>query len=287
LARLAEGILAGKARDDAWDEYLITFQQTFAKKLAEIKATGLPGKTACAEAYQQGLAVVVKLQALESLEDAELPTLLQELEESAMMGEKIERLMSEGMEGPAPMPVTNVIVSVVRKGLAKEMDPSLVNSFLDDYCTLLDHFWEGFERSVTRPTDSALVQQEIPRTLEHGDEHDAAVEALTAAFKAFDPAAANAALEKLIETAAQLDESRQVFETAAQHQSHAVCPGCGRANPPENRRCEACGNVLPTEAGAGSASSTFNMLTGPALEETQELGMTENVAKLFKACDDV
>lgn len=42
----------------------------------------------------------------------------------------------------------------------------------------------------------------------------------------------------------------------------------------------------PTEAGSG-ASSTFNLLTGPALEETQEMPMTENVARLFNACDDV
>ena len=35
------------------------------------------------------------------------------------------------------------------------------------------------------------------------------------------------------------------------------------------------------------ASSTFNVMTGPTLEETQQLPMTENVAKLFTACDNI
>lgn len=286
LDRLSQGIVAGQAADESWDVMVAGFRQSFVAKLAEVKATGVPGKTACAEAYQQALEVVEKLQSAESLEQAELKPLFQDLEEAALMGEKIERLMSEGLEGPAAMPVTNVIISVTRKAFAKELDPTLLTSFLDDYCQLLDQFWEGFERSVGGPANSALVAQEIPRTLQEGDQHDAAVEALSAAVKANDQAAAEAALDKLVETASRLKESREVYETAAKHQTHAVCPGCGRANPSENRRCEACGNVLPTEAGGG-ASSTFNLMSGPALEETQELGMTENVARLFGACDQV
>ena len=286
LARIAQAIGAGQAPEDNWDESLVGFQNAFTQKLKEVRSAGIPGRTACAQAYQQALETVIKLQAAESLDEADLKPLFLELEENSLMGEKIERLMSEGLEGPAAMPVTNVVIAASRKALAQEIDPTLVSSFLDDYCELLDHFWEGFERSVTRPSDSALVQQEIPKTLEYGDEHDSAVEALTAALKSNDATAAEAALQQLIATSAKINESREVFETAAQHKTHAVCPGCGRANPPENRRCEACGNVLPTEAGSG-ASSTFNLLTGPALEETQEMPMTENVARLFNACDDV
>ena len=286
LDRISQAILAGNAPESNWDESLTGFLHSFNQKLKEMRGTGLPGKTPCIGAYQQALETVGKLQQIESLEEGDLKPLLQELEENALMGEKIERLMSDGVEGPATMPVTNVVISVARKALAQEIDSALALSFLDDYCEMLDQFWEGFERSVARPSESALVQQEIPKTLEYGDEHDAAVETLTAALKSLDSASAEAALSQLVATSAKLKESREVFETAAQHQTHAVCTGCGRANPPENRRCEACGIVLPTEAGSG-ASSTFNLLSGPALEETQEMPMTENVARLFGACDAV
>lgn len=287
LARIAEGIHSGQAGEESWDDYLNNFLQTFAKKIAEVRGAPLPGRAACGQAYQHGVEVLQKMQGLEALDAASLKAPLQELDEAIALAGKVERLMAEGMEGPAPIPMTNVIISVVRKGLAGELDGALVSSFLDDYRDLLDGFWEGFERSIARPSDSSLVQQEIPRTLEHGDEHDAAVEELMSGFAKKDSAACEAAITKLVETGQKLNESREVFNTAAQHQGQALCPGCGRSNPPENKRCEACGNVLPTESGAGSASSSFNVLSGPALEETQELGMTENVAKLFTACDNV
>lgn len=287
LARIAEGIHSGQAGEESWDDYVTDFQQKFTLKIGEVRNAPLPGRGACGQAYQQGVEVLQKLQGLEALDAASLKAPLQELDEAIALGGKVERLMAEGVDGPAPIPMTNVVISVVRKGLSGELDATLVSSFLDDYRDLLDGFWEGFERSISRPSDSALVQQEIPRTLETGDEHDAAVEELMNAFAQGDSAACEAAIARLITTGQKLGESREVYNTAAQHQGQALCPGCGRANPPENKRCEACGNVLPTEAGAGSASSSFNVLSGPALEETQELGMTENVAKLFSACDNV
>lgn len=286
LSRIASAIGKGLVDEPIWEETLQGFESAIGQKINSLNATALPGKTACAENYQQALETVRALMEAESLQEADLKPQLLELEEATLMGDKIERLMVDGLEGPTPMPVANVIVAVSRKALAGELEGSLAASFLDDYATMMDRYWEAFEKSVARPQDSALVHQEIPKALEYGDQHDQAVEELTAALKANDKAKAEGALGKLMETAGKLAESREVFETAAKHQTHAVCPGCGRANPSENRRCEACGAVLPTEAGTGT-SSTFNVLSGPTLEETQELGMTENVAKLFNACDAV
>lgn len=287
LARIADGIHKQEAGEESWDEYLNSFMQTFTKKIEEVKKAHLPGKSLCVEAYQKGLEILHQLQAVETLELSALQVPFNELDQTIIQAEKIERLMAEGIEGPAPIPMTNVIISVVGKGLANQLDQAIVVSFLNDYRDLLDGFWEGFERSLARPSDSSLVQQEIPRTLEFGDEHDAAVEDLMSHFVQKDTSACEEAMARLVETGNKLNESREVFNTAAQHQGQVLCPGCGRANPPENKRCEACGNVLPSEAGAGLSSSSFNVLAGPALEETQELGMTENVAKLFTACDQV
>jgi tetratricopeptide (TPR) repeat protein len=285
LNGLAQSIRNEESAEDSWDEVLGNFQAAFSKKIGEVQGVQLPGRSLCARYYSQGLQSLQALQASETLDDGAVQPLLQELDQSILEGEKLERLISEGVQGMAAMPAANVVIHVVRKSLAGELDMQLAHSFVADYRSILDSFWEGFERSVSRPVDSALVRDEIPRTLEYGDAHDGAVESLGNALQQRDTNGANDALEQLIESASKLDESREVFETAAQHQSHAHCPGCGRANPPENRRCEACGNVLPTAEGL--PSSSFNVMTGPALEETQQMQMTENVAKLFQACDAV
>lgn len=287
LARMAEGIQAGQAGEESWDDYIANFTQVLTRKIAEVQGASLPGRAACVAAYQQGQEALQRLQGLEALDAASISSPLHDLDRAVQMGEKLEKLMHDGMQGPALIPMTNVVLFVVKKGLAGELEHETVSGFLDDYRDLLDGFWEAFERSIARPSDSALVQQEIPRTLEHGDEHDAAVEELMGAFRGKDAAACEAAMEKLVVTSQKLNESREVFNTAAQHQGQVICTGCGRANPPENKRCEACGAMLPNLTSVVSSSSTFNVMAGPALEETQELGMTENVAKLFTACDQV
>jgi len=287
LARIAEGIQGGQAGEESWDDYIGNFSQLLTRKIAEVQAASLPGRAACVQAYQQGVEALQQLKGLETLDQASLSSPLQDLDQSVLRGEKVEKLMHDGMQGPSLIPMTNVVIFVIHKGLAGELESSLVSAFLDDYRELLDGFWEAFERSIARPSDSALVQQEIPRTLEHGDEHDAAVEELMGAFRGKDAAACETAIAKLVATSQKLNESREVFNTAAQHQGQVICTGCGRANPPENKRCEACGVMLPNLTSVVSSSSTFNVLAGPALEETQELGMTENVAKLFTACDQV
>lgn len=285
LSRVAEGIQAGQAGDEAWDECVVGFQSSFVARVQELRNTPLPGRRGCIQAYQQAVECLSEMQHLDSLDQASVDADLRKFEAAVRSGQKLEDLMRASLEGPAAMPATNVLIGLVKKGLSGELDHETVAGVIDDYREIMDSFWEGFERSLARPVNSALVQDEVPRTLEYGDSHDAAVEDLGAAFKSGDQAGVQSALEQLLATAAQLDESREVFETAAKHQTNVLCPACGRANPPENRRCEACGNQLPV-ADLG-ASSSFSLMTGPALEDNQEMPMTENVAKIFQSCDDV
>jgi len=289
LDRLAESIMAGHESEEQWDQFLKNFLEGFRKKAEDVRPLMLPGKVLCLEAYQQILSTLEALANSESLEGGELQPHFQRLDQSLARAQQLETLISQGAEGPTPIPSTNVLLSVVEKGLAGQLEMATVRAIYNEYSDILFQVWENFEKSVARPTESALVRDEIPRTLERGDAHDAVVEELGKALGgSADPGTLQPLLQRLIDTARQLGESHEVYATAAQHQSHVVCPGCSRPNPPENRRCEACGAVLPTPtAGVASASSTFNVLSGPTLEETQELPMTENVAKLFQACDDV
>lgn len=205
LQGLAQSIRDEESAEQSWDDALANFQQAFSKKIQEIQNIPLPGKSLCARYYSQGLQCLQALQASETLDDAALQPLLQELDQSVVEGEKLEKLISEGVQGMAPIPAANVVIHVVRKALNGELDMQLAHSFVSDYRAILDNFWEGFERSVSRPVDSALVRDEIPRTLEYGDAHDGAVEALGNALQQRDVNAANDALEQLIESALNLE----------------------------------------------------------------------------------
>lgn len=286
LSRLAEGICAGQAEEETWDNYLAECQTSLQAKIAQLQSALVPGRGVCAQSYARAAEALQGLLEVEALNPEALRPTLEALDEAISQGEQQERMLLEAMQGEAALPATNVVVNLVRR---QDVPRETVTAVIEEYRSLMDSFWENFERSVSRPVDSALVKDEIPRALETGDAHDAAVEELGNAYARGDSAAVERAVQELIATASRLDESREVFATAAQHQSTTLCPGCGRANPPENRRCEACGNQLPSAAdgGVAQASSSFNVMTGPALEETEQLQMTENVARLFQACDDV
>ena len=278
LVRMAEGINAGQAPEESWDQLVEQFMQIFMEKQRAVEAAPLPGRSLCAKSYGEATEALQAMLALESLEEPGLRPPLENLDRAIQEGERLEKLISESTSGAAPIPATNVLINVVRK---REPESK---AFVKDYRDLMDSFWDGFERSLTSPAESALVKDEIPRTLEYGDAHDGALEALTAALDRNDQAALEHALEQILATANKLSESREVYAAAVQHQSNVMCGGCGRANPPENRRCEACGTPLAQQV---QTSSTFNAVSGPALEETEQLQMTENVARLFQACDDV
>ena len=282
LHRLGQSVVTGQSPDTAWVETIAGFLPAFQRRAQELQTVPLPGRGPASEKYEWALQRLIDLQEIEDW--SQLANGLQELDAGLAQAQQIEALMANGREGETPVPATNVILNVISQSQAGQVPPGLALLFVQDYRQLLDSFWENFEKGLTSPNQSALVQEEIPRTLEFGDAHDAVVESLIESLKANAPLDVH--LDGLRSTAAQLEESRQVYATVSANQSQLVCPSCGRANPPENRRCEACGSHLPQVEDL-SASSTFSLVTGPALEENQELEMTENVAKLFQACDDV
>ncbi len=284
LHRLGQSVAQGQTTDNTWVETIAGYLPQFQRRCQEIASLPLPGSSLVVEQYEQTIHSLIELQDIEDW--GQLPARLGELEKHLVEAQRFELLMDQGRQGRTPVPATNVVLHVIDLAQSGQVANELASRFVADYRQLLDSFWENFEKGLTKPNQSALVQEEIPRTLEFGDSHDAAVEGLMDALQKQDQPAIARHLEELRATAQQLEESRQVYATASANQSQVVCPACGRANPPENRRCEACGAQLP-QLEDPSASSTFSLVTGPALEENQELEMTENVAKLFQACDDV
>ncbi|MCA9791160.1 MAG: zinc ribbon domain-containing protein [Candidatus Eremiobacteraeota bacterium] len=288
LEQAAQAVRRSEMSKQGWQEHVAHYQRQFRAAREHAQTVKMPGRAILAENYATAVEALDILASADPTQPAALEEAFKGLDQSVIEAEKMDKLVAEASASPTPIPATNVLLTIVRKAMAGELEMQIAESVFDDYCEISDSFWEGFEQSIQRPMDSALVQDEIPRTIECADAQYVALEALSEALPKRDVQAVNEALQQLEQVANRLNESREVYATAAQHQSHTMCPACGRANPPENRVCEACGQTLQRmEEGLGITSSTFSMMTGPALEENQQMVMTENVAKLFDACDNV
>lgn len=288
LWRLCEGMGKGEVVKATWDQYGSYYQKELTAKLETLAQLDLPGRTSLLDDYVETLKIVTAL-----AKDGE-PTLeslrphLTSIDQHLKPAQALEQVMAESHEnGPTKIPATNVLLAVLKHPRGQLADQMLL-SVLDDYNEIVEGYLATFEQAVARPTHSDLIKEEIPRTLDTIDDHFMLLEDLNDVLEEGDTKAVQELMSKVTESANKLVESREVYEVAAQHQSHKACPSCARSNPPENEYCEACGELLPREDKTGrSASSTFSLMSGPISEETRQAEMTENVARLFQSCDDI
>lgn len=286
LVRTAEGVAAGELVAAAWTEYCDHFQRGITDRESALASLEMPGRTLLRNRYGECLSQLKALRKSAPGSAQAAVSSLAPFDTAYTASQELEQLMAAAAaDGPTPIPATNVLLALLERKDKYSSDEIL--SIVEDYGEIMDGYSESFEQAVSRPSDSVLVQEEIPRTLDNLDAHYAAIEELSEALEGSDQEKLAESLETLKNTALALKESQEVYETAALHQSAVTCPSCGRSNPPENRNCESCGEILPRSENLGAASSTFSVLSGPALEENQKLEMTENVARLFQACDDV
>lgn len=287
LWRLAEGLEADRVVPATWKQYTDFYQSELKAKLESLMQLDLPGRTPLLEGYAEALKGVTQMaenvpQTAESVKPA-----LEKLDGSLASAEALEFVLAESQKQKAArIPATAALLHVV-KNARERLGEDLVLAVLDDYNETVEGYLETFERAVARPTHSDLIREEIPRTLDTIDSHFLLIEELNDALEA-GAETLGELLEKIQQSADRLIESREVYEVAALHQSYKACPSCSRSNPPENLSCEACGELLPRlDRTARTPSSTFSLMSGPISEETQQAEMTENVARLFQACDDV
>lgn len=289
MDRLSDGIISGEVQAPAWKEMVNYYVNGLKQKVQSVKQVELPGKTSLVEGYEEAATQLEKFTAFNPKVKASFTAALKELDNGLNRSEQLEFRMSQAMAGETSIPATNVLLGLLTAYQEGALGQETFESAVDDYSEIMEAFSETFEDSVSKPMDSVLVQDEVPRTLDYLDTHYGAIEELNAAVEGDDKAGIDAAAAKLLDSARKLEESRNVYATAAQHENHVLCPSCSRSNPPENRVCEACGETLPRSADASTlASSTFSVVASQQmLEENQQLVMTENVAKLFDACDDI
>jgi len=288
LFRMIQGIESKEVETPAWSQYCKYFSKGIVERVDTLGQLDMPGREALQQDYETSIDILTALKAERPQTAAAAKPKIAELDTVYHRAEELERLMADAIEnGPTAIPATNVLLAILREK-HQAYDSDTLAAMVEEYGEIMDGYTETFEEAASRPTDSALVQEEIPRTLDTLDSHYTAIEDLSAAIEDSELDKLPDIIQRLIDTAALLEESQEVFDTAAQHQTNITCPSCSRPNPPENRKCEACGEILPRPEDAGvTSSSTFSVLSGPALEENEQLQMTENVARLFQACDDV
>ena len=287
LRRVAEGIEAGRVVPATWSQYAEFYQSELKSKLESLMQLDLPGRTPLLEGYAEALKLVSQMAAEPPAAADSVNKALDLLDASLAPAEILESVLAESQkEKAAKIPATAALLHVV-KNARELLGEELVLAVLDDYNETVEGYLETFERAVARPTHSDLIREEIPRTLDTIDSHFMLIEELNDALEAGETTLEEL-LQKIQQSADRLVESREVYEVAALHHSYKACPSCSRSNPPENLSCEACGELLPrVDRTARTPSSTFSLMSGPISEETQQAEMTENVARLFQACDDV
>lgn len=289
MDRLADGIIAGEVQAPAWNEMVAYYSNGIQQMIERAQPSNVPGKGVLVDNYHSALKALQSLSGVNPTSKASFSSQLAQLDASFYQAERMETVLNGSDAGPTGIPATNVLLSLLEGYRHGAVDKDVLDAVVDEYGEFMDAFSETFEESVSKPIDSVLVQEEIPRTLSTLDAHYAAVEDLISALEGGERDGLEEVAQTLIVTAKKIEESRNVYATASQHETQILCPSCSRANPPENRLCEACGERLPRSTDASSlASSTFSVMASQqVLEENQQLEMTENVARLFDACDAV
>ena len=289
MDRLADGIIAGEVQAPAWNEMVAYYSNGIQQMIERAQPSNVPGKGVLVDSYHSALKAMQSLSSVDPTAKASFSSQLAALDASFHQAERMESVLNGSDAGPTGIPATNVLLSLLEGYRNGAVDKDVLDAVVDEYGEFMDAFSETFEESVSKPIDSVLVQEEIPRTLSALDAHYAAVEDLISGLEGEERDGLEDVAQTLIVTAKKIEESRNVYATASQHETQILCPSCSRANPPENRLCEACGERLPRSAEASSlASSTFSVMASQqVLEENQQLEMTENVARLFDACDAV
>lgn len=283
---MLSGIKSRELPVESWNEFCAYYRHNMTNRLESLSDIELPGRNSLAKHYKDATSVLEVLATSNPETLAENDGCFQQLDDAVRKAKILEEHLSKAESGPTNIPSANVLISVLKAYPSDSGQIESLTSILEDYAELLDSYAETFERSASEPVESALIQEEIPRTLEAMDSHYSVIEELGEGLAELTEAKIQSLIERLTQTSTQLEESSEVYTTAVQHQQNILCPSCGRSNPPENRNCEACGQLLPKNED-GASSSTFSILSGPMLEENQQLEMTENVNQLFLACDEV
>lgn len=235
--------------------------------------------------YQQFLDAIIEIEKfLTDSDHAHFQTGIAMAEQSqAAMKDGLETWRKESFEaGPTTSPIANTYVQAAAMMKQGKLDRAFFEQSLDRLDQHLNEVRRGFESLCRVPTESALIQEEIPRVLEAFDTHEEANAAYRRFLTSNNPADLDEGTEKLIAAMRQLDESKVALDRQSEQQGKIMCPRCFVANESYARVCASCGAGLPRVEHLQEKSSTFDMGEGGQVDADQEVVITENMARLIK-----
>jgi Ca2+-binding EF-hand superfamily protein len=135
--------------------------------------------------------------------------------------------------------------------------------------------------------DSALANDEAEAVLETFEEFEDAMEAIYNFFEMRDRALLVEGKGCLIDFAKRFAAHQKKFKEIEKQQGQVLCPMCSTANEVTRTRCSKCGGPLPQNV-AAAATTTFETQETSGLEQQEsEVFITTNLAKLYKAVNQV
>ena len=195
--------------------------------------------------------------------------------------EAVEAVAPLGPPGPTGSLRANVVLARARAAVrTRETEPfSLECQELDAEIAALAERAAALAsaRAAGRLGEEA---EEVARELEAAREALAALYEAVGAGQEEEAARAGQALADLLN---RVERRALEMEVLDQHEGQTPCVRCGRYNRGERSTCEECGAILP--ASVHAQESLLDLCEG---EEAGPLEprMTENLARLFQACED-
>lgn len=270
-------------------------RQFFAKSLEEIDASDRKNDKGVPERRDACARIVSVFERMEQsisepdLLDGQIPL----LEEGFGKLEASLKLYQQGAftDGPTESPYVNWVIHAcegVKSGL---YPPTLLKEALDYLERNLRESRSAFEGAASVPVASAVLQDEIPHTLEAFDLHEEAIAGLRASLPTPTGEQLDAGIAALTNAVSNLKKSVDTYQNVADREGKVLCPRCSAPNLPEQKVCNKCGGPMPKVADPSlyaGASSTFEVreTDEPRPDESgEELVMTTHLKRLFDACE--
>ncbi len=271
-------------------------RQFFEKAVEEIDQSSKKDEKGVPERREACLLIIQAFQQMErNLGENDLLELdLRMLEEGFAKLEAALKLYQQGafMETPTESPFVNWVIHAA-EGVKAGLYPSQVlKEALDFLESNVREARRQFESSAQVPVSSALLQDEIPRTLEAFDLHDEAIAQMRATLPGPTPEQLDAGIAALSHAVSSLKGSADVYQNVADREGKVLCPRCGEPNLPDLRVCTKCSGPLPRVADPQfnqGAASTFEVreTDEPRPEQAPDMVMTNHLKRLFDACEAI
>ena len=191
------------------------------------------------------------------------------------------------LDKPTKSKWSNMIINTI-DGFKKNIFPQdVLMENLTKYQEEMRSLRINIEGLLSVPHDNPSIDDEAPRTEQALDLIDEGIDEVKMFFQDNNMAHFDAAVKKITEGTALLQESKEVYDDIGEREGKVGCLRCGHLNEPTANSCVKCNAMLPKVI--SGMQSTFQVGEAGQIDSgrEQEFVMTENVKKIVDACASV